>query len=343
MIMPVQRNVKSSRGFSLIEFMVAIALGLVVLAVVIALYTNLTRSNAALTNASQELQNGSYGVQFLSDDLRHAGYYGGAYSAGSPVAALPDPCETANVGALRAGLVLPVQGYDAPAAAPIACIPASDFVPGTDVLVVRRASTVVTAPANLNGQDVYLQNNNDWTDANNPALNVGLAPNFPLLNKDGVTPAEIRKYYVRIYFVSPCHLYAPGTTACTASADGGRPVPTLKMLELDPGAGGGAAMSSIALAEGVENLQLDYGIDSTGQGYAQNFVTTPATISDWSNVTEIKLNLLVRNPQPTPGYVDTKAYSLGLAGSLIPGGAFKRHVFTEHVRLNNVAEAREAP
>jgi type IV pilus assembly protein PilW len=333
------------RGFSLVEFMVAIALGLVVLAVIVALYSGTTRSSAALTNASQEVQNGSYAVRFLADDLRHAGYYGGASSPlASVLAALPDPCETSDMVALRAALALPVQGYDAPATAPIACIPASDFVPGTDVLVVRRASTVVTPSGSLSAHDLYIQNNNDWTDANNPALNVGLAANFPLLNKDGATPADIRKYYVRVYYVSPCHLYATGASACGPAADGGRPVPTLKMLELAIGSGGGAVtMNSIALAEGVENFQVDYGVDTSGQGAAQTFVTRPAALADWSNVTEIKLNLLVRNPQATPGYVDAKTYSLGLAAPVTPGGPFKRHLFAEHVRLTNVGEMREAP
>src|SRR5215207_6430941 len=140
-------NKAAMRGFSLVEFMVAIAVGLIVLAVVVALYSNMTRSSVALTNASQQLQNGSYAIRFLADDVHHAGYYGGAYTAAPGIlAALPDPCETSDVILLRAALALSVQGYDAAAAAPISCIPAADFVAGTDVLVVRRASTVATAP-----------------------------------------------------------------------------------------------------------------------------------------------------------------------------------------------------
>ena len=331
------------RGFSLVEFMVAIALGLIVLTAVVAQFDSVTRSSTALSNASQQLQNGSYAVRFIADDLRHAGYYGGAYTAApSALALLPDPCETNDVAALRAALSLPVQGYDAAAVAPISCIPATDFVPGTDVVVVRRASTTVTSPASLEARDVYIQNNNDWTNGDNPALDVGLAANFPMLNKDGATPADIRKYYVRVYYVSPCHLYAAGASSCTSAADGGRPIPTLKMVELGAGSAT-AVMSSIALAEGVENFQVDYGIDALGQGYAQNFVTSPATLSDWSNVTEVKLSLLVRNPQATPGYLDIKTYSLGLAGTVTPGGSFKRHLFTQHVRLTNISAAREAP
>jgi type IV pilus assembly protein PilW len=329
-------------GFSLVELMVSIAVGLIVLAAVTAVFSSMSRSNLALANTSQQIQNGSYAAQFLSDDLRHAGYYGGVYNPAAPLAALPDPCVTNNVATLRAALALPVQGYDAPAAPPVACIPASDFVPGTDVLVVRRVSTVLTLPASLSAQDVYVQNNNDWTDANNPVLNNGLAANFPLLNKDGVTAADIRKYYVRIYYVSPCNVYAPGANACTAAADAGNPVPTLKMLELQASAGG-PTLTSVAIAQGVENLQIDYGIDATGEGLAQNFVSIPASMADWTNVVELKLSMLVRNPQATLNYADAKTYTLGSVTVVTPGGPFKRHVFTQQVRLTNVAETRETP
>jgi type IV pilus assembly protein PilW len=322
--------------------MVATAVGLIVMSAVIAVYSTTSRNSAALTNAAQQLQNGNYAIRFLAEDLRHAGYYGGAYATMPAPGALPDPCVTGNLPVLQAALALPVQGYDAPGAPPVSCIPATDFVPGTDVLVVRRASTVATAPASLTAQDLYLQNNDDWTNAGNPILNTGLAAKFTLLKRDGVTLADIRKYYVRIYYVSPCHLYAPAAANCDAAADAGQPVPTLKMLELGV-AGGGTQMNSIALAEGVENLQVDYGVDAAGQGAAQNFVTAPATPADWANVTEIKLNLLVRNPQQTIGYTDAKTYTLGLAGAVSPGGNFKRHLFTEHVRLTNVAELRESP
>ena len=144
-------------------------------------------------------------------------------------------------------------------------------------------------------------------------------PIFPLLKKDGVTPADVRKYYVRIYYVSACTLHAPGSGACTPTADGGAPVPTLKMLELglDP-AGGGLSMVNIPLAQGVENLQVDYGIDSDSDGVADTFVTSPASVADWTNVTEVKVSLLVRNPNPTRGYTDTKTYTLGLAGTVSP-------------------------
>ena len=332
-------------GFTIIELMVSLTIGLIILAGMTALFATASRSHRELSNAAQEIENGSYAISALAEDLRHAGYYGGAYLIqAAPPAALPDPCMTNNAAALTAALAFPVQGYDAPGAAPVGCIPAADFVPGTDVIVVRRASTTVTTLASLDASDMYIQNNNDWTSASNPTVGLGLAANFPLLKKDGLSPADVRKYYVRIYYIGACNLYAPGASTCTPAADGGVPVPTLKMLELGLDSGGGAlSMLNIPLAQGVENLQVDYGIDSDGDGVADTFVTSPASVADWTNITEVKVSLLVRNPNSTRGYTDTKTYTLGLSGPVSPGGAYKRHLFTQHIRLVNVAETRESP
>ena len=51
---------------------------------------------------------------------------------------------------------------------------------------------------------------------------------------------------------------------------------------------------------------------------ADTFVTSPASVADWTNVTEVKVNLLVRNPNVTRGYTDTKTYTLGLSGTVSP-------------------------
>jgi len=112
-------NDRCIRGLSLIELMVAMAVGLLVIGVVTALYSNMTSSNAALTNASQQLQNGSYAMGFLSQELRHAGYYGGAYTASTAPAALPDPCITADVVALRAALPPRSTPWKAPPRFPV--------------------------------------------------------------------------------------------------------------------------------------------------------------------------------------------------------------------------------
>lgn len=332
-------------GFGLVETMISLTIGLLIVAGLVTAFEMSTRTHREQMNAGQQIENGRFAIQLLGNDLRHAGYYGEFTSPATPAGALPDPCEVANLAALRSALALPIQGYDAPAASPVSCIDNADFEPGTDVLVVRRADTAVTAPASVVGGELYLQSNSVQDDATNPVLALGSnAAAFTLRKKDGATPADLRKYRVHIYFVRRCSEPVTGTT-CTAAADGGTPRPTLSRAELQRNPSTGALeMRIVPLVEGVENLQIDYGIDTDNDGSPDAaFVTAPGSVADWANVMVVRMSLLARNPQPTPGYVDPKTYDLGAAGTVTPGGSFKRHVFAANVRLHNPSARREAP
>ncbi len=163
---------------------------------------------------------------------------------------------------------------------------------------------------------------------------------FNLLKKDDTTAADIRRYIVNIYFVSPCNVPASGTT-CSAAADNGRPIPTLKRLELST-SGGAAAFTTTALVEGIENMQIDYHLDSTNTGVPDSPGVTAPAVATWPNVMQVQVHLLARNNEASIGHTDTKTYSLGLAGSVGPfGDAFKRHVYSGIVRVMNVSQRRE--
>jgi type IV pilus assembly protein PilW len=61
------------------------------------------------------------------------------------------------------------------------------------------------------------------------------------------------------------------------------------------------------------------------------------------NVVAVKLYVLVRSDVVTPGYTDEKTYNLG-STTLGPfKDGFKRHLFTQTIRLVNVSSRRETP
>jgi type IV pilus assembly protein PilW len=340
-------RIRSSRqrGFTLVELMVTLTLGLFLALGLVQVFASSNESYDALSQAAQQIENGRFAVQTLENDLRHAGYYGEFGFTATAGGALPDPCEKTNLTAVRDALGFYIQAYDAPGSSPLSCIDDANLVPGTDILVVRRASTLTTAPGALVINELYMQSNADATNSANPILDLGHnASGFSLLRKDGATAAEIRKFLVRIYFVSPCSMPAAGTT-CTAAADGGRPIPTLKRLELGVNPVSGALeMQMQSIAEGIENLQFDYGIDADGDGVPDGVaVSAPGSVADWANVTVAQLHVLARNIKPTPGHVDNKTYDLGIAGSVTPGDNFRRHAFTAQVRMVNPAGRREIP
>jgi type IV pilus assembly protein PilW len=104
----------------------------------------------------------------------------------------------------------------------------------------------------------------------------------------------------------------------------------------------------VPLAEGIENLQLEYGMDlAPVDGVAEQYSADPASVDNWMAVVAVKLNLLARNTSPTTGYVDPKTYTLGLnadgtANRITPGSNdhYKRHLFQSLVVLPNPAGRR---
>lgn len=327
-------------GFSLIELMVAMTIGLLLMIGLVSVVINTNQSYGELNKASLRLENGRYAMQVLGEDIRHAGFYGEYYNLGSPPGALPDPCDT-TLASMQLALPLSIQGYDAPASSPLSCLASANHLSGTDILVVRRAATAVTPLADLKSSRVYVQTRNDTLvidDGNN-------ASSFNLTKKDGVTLADIRQYHVDIYFISPCSV--PAGSACSASDDGGNPIPTLKRLELTAN-----GMTTEPLVEGIEDLQIEYGIDRSSDGAPNEsssgagdaYVTNPANITEWSNVAALRLFLLARNLYQSTGHNDVKSYNLGQAGTKGPfNDAYKRHVFSTAVRVVNPSSRRETP
>ncbi|HEX7971113.1 MAG TPA: PilW family protein [Thiobacillus sp.] len=145
-----------SRGLSLIELMIAIAIGMVVVAALLALYLNVTRTNNEMAKMNRQIENGRFAMQVLQDDVVLAGFWGsfvpqfddltGVAAPLDVPTALPDPCLTYNAAnwndAYLANLIgIPVQGSAG------TCTLTSQK-PNTDVLVVRHAMNCVAGVGN---------------------------------------------------------------------------------------------------------------------------------------------------------------------------------------------------
>jgi len=330
-------------GFSLVELMISMAIGLMLLATVLVVFANASSARSELERNSRQFENGRYAVELLSDDLRVAGYYGEVnVDALAAPAALPDPCSTVPA-EWAAALPIHVQGYDGGSGAP-ACIPA-DVKANTDILVVRRVKTCVAGVAGcepaLAGKP-YLQATLCNTDANPYVVGPFGTTAFPLTRKDCTTPAALREYMVNVYFIS-------------ANNHAGQNIPTLMRLELT-----GATMAQVPLVEGIEEMTVEYGVDDDGDGQPDAYTADPThytypgcalctAVSSWSNVVTAQLHVLARSPEASSGHIDTKSYALGhdAAGNAITVGpkndAYRRHVYTALVRIVNPAGRRDRP
>ena len=121
--------------------------------------------------------------------------------------------------------------------------------------------------------------------------------------------------------------------------------------------GGAAAFVTTPLVEGIENLQIDYGIDSVPPGDGApdgQFLSTPPVpdpndLTSWSNVVALRVHVLARNNERSPGYNDNKTYSMGYmngasAQQVTPAAGtlgYKRRMFIQSVRLTNPSARRD--
>ena len=147
-------------GLSLIELMIAITIGLFLLVGLVSVFATSNQTYLDLSRAAQQIENGRFAVQVLSDDIAHAGFYGRYSQPGIiPTGSLPDPCVNTvttpappDPSSLQFAMALPLQGYNAPAhpltgSAPTVsgCISDANHVEGTDILVIRRADSTMSA------------------------------------------------------------------------------------------------------------------------------------------------------------------------------------------------------
>ena len=303
-----------SRGFSLIELMVGIALGLLVVAGVGTIFANNYRTRSETEKTNLQIENGRYATQLLTDEMRMAGYYGelDPTSVTTP-AALPDPCDTAS---LISSVALPVQGVDNAAAAP-SCI--SDLKTGTDIFVDRRASSCVQGVSGCaSGSYVYFQTSLCSTSAGQYLISASTT-GLILTAKDCATKADIRSYRTNIYFIANNNQAGDG-------------IPTLKVAEL-----GAAGFTITPLVAGIDQLQVEYGIDTNGDSIPDVYMSDPGTPANWRNVVTARLYILARNTQPSPGFSDTHVYTAGGNTYGPYNDGYKRHLYTSLVRFNNIA------
>lgn len=318
-------------GFSLVELMIASAISLTITAALTTVFVANTRSRAELDRSHQQIENGLYALELLSNELRVAGFYGELPLAGVVQTTAPACALTAaelgwGVSPLR--IPVPVQSI-ATAAPGSACL--SNRASGTGAIALRRLSTEPIAPAAVLAPNDYLQTSRCKTDPPTLKQVIGSsAAGFVLRNLACDAPMPVRRILQRTYYIASC------------SNCGSDTIPSLARTELVDG-----SLQVRTMVEGIEAMGVDFGFDVDGDGSADTWRTSldgvaGSLANDWGNVMTVRLHLLSRTLRPTAGHLDNNMYSLGLAGTVGPfGDGFKRRVYSSVIRLNNPSGRRE--
>jgi len=314
------------QGVSLVELMIAMTLALVLSAAVITVFANNRHSYNQGENVQRMQDDARHALREITFELSMAGNYGDLLIPGSvtqdggltltkdcgPVGSPEWAYQTMQPGTDQFLSVVALDNATpATAAANFSCIAGGEFRNGTDVVSIKRVAGN-RAAALTNGQ-VYLRTNGT----------VGLLYKEPLVGAPAIpipAPNSAWEYRPSVYFIRN-YANNPG--------DG---IPTLckKVLR-----GANPGMATECLATGIEDLQIEYGIDTTDDGFANVYMPSP-TLANMQSVVSARVSLLARTTDIDTRYTNDKTFNLSNAVPYTPIDSFHRRVVSTTVSIQNI-------
>ncbi len=357
------------RGFTLVEMMVAIAVGMIVLTGIGNIFVKTKRASVLQEELARMQENSRYALQILDGEIRNAGYLGCRHASNID----PDYLDTGS--SYLDNFAVAVQGYEARGTAPdspfslgssstawdgedppapIANMP---FAPDSDVIVVRYAhgAGLALASDKQNDSQVLVKNvslepggcgggvtrysglcTGDQliiSDCERARVFTIASPslNSGVLTLTDVTGASwVGEHNSTISFnMADSALFEARTVAFYVRQNTRNGV-TVPSLYRKVGSG-----NSQELVEGVENMQVAYGEDSDDDGVADRYVAAHM-VNDFSDVVSIRLAIVMRTSrEPSDRTPESRALPLLATTVTTPADRHHRRVFTTTIQLRN--------
>ena len=326
-VRPVSRRLARVAGFTLIEMMISITIGLGILAGLVGVLATNASNSRSNDKTSELMTNGRYALNSIKQELREAGFRGYTWSepdAPGALGALVNEClQGANAaGSFVSNLRQGVWGSNDANPFSANCIPNTRYA-GDDVLVVRRLAPFPATA--LAANQLYFQS----TYARGQVYRSTTAPvTAPVF---GGSPVPLASFAVQVYvyYISPVtNTAAPENPA----------VPSLRRLSLNSA----GAMVDELVATGIEHMQVQYGYLATnGTTQYLNAGVSPLDTDSsnslsavWDDVNSVRIWLLARNTLTEPGYANSQTYTMG-GQNFVKGDSFRRQMFSTVVQLRN--------
>ena len=273
------------RGATLIEVLVSLTIGLIITAALAGLVVASNGARIEFERNADTIENGRYAVSVLQKELSQAGFYDLLVTS---TGTTNDVCSV-SVTDWASSLAVHVMGWNN-TAAHAACLPGRKA--GTDAIFIQRASSCAVAAADgkglsgcpdetLGASQAYLQVSEcaDESLASPFVLAKGStdATVFKLAKKSCVLTERmpLRRLIRRVFYVNALDqlAYVDFTLA--------------------------GAATPVVLAEGIEQVQFSYALDTNLDGSPDSFVATPLA-TDWPNVVGVKVWVLARSASEGP-------------------------------------------
>ncbi|MDO9451471.1 MAG: PilW family protein [Stagnimonas sp.] len=341
---------RQQQGLTLVELMIALTLGLIVIGVIIGVFLSSSQNSRQNEAIATVQDNARFALDSISRDLAMAGYWGGvrlvdasdnvriSAAARAAVASSTGTCgptgETPDVWLFNVGTPIQFRNHTV---AQLPCLTSANVQDNTDVLMVRRVSGVAayrndginTAVGGTVENRFYVKTNQSIASLFRAVASFDLGGPADCPDSSGInetcrpvnTPVQVYAYTPQMYYVRNW----------LKTIGDGLPILCRRYLNdtLNP-----PAMEEDCLAEGVENLQIEWGI---GADTVENYTSTP-TADQLFQARTARITILVRttalNVQASN---DAKTFTLGdLADfSPTPATGVLRRSFTTTVQLKN--------
>lgn len=320
-------TVNRQAGVGLVEIMIAMALGIAIIYAVTEVAASNSLTRYEMDRQGRQLENAAYALQVLETDLVSAGFWGEAGEQ-APGGSLPPVCPGLGVDLdqaadeLTASLGYPIQGEDPSGAS---CVTPKV---GSGFLAVRRAASCASGAAGCDvaNDHFHLQVNACFVPDDDSAILPGAIAvdhnldDLVMTQRDCATEAPEYRFMSRVYYVN---------------ADD-------QLIRADLEGNTSFDYVDTVLAEDVEMMRFEYGLDTDNDGQVDTNTNVPSG-TQWADVAMIRVSLVVRSSTPSTGYADERVYTIGGASYDVPA-AFQEHrreVYTRTVSLRNVAGRRE--
>ncbi len=325
---------KLQQGMSLAELMIAMALGLMLTLGIGTLFIQTRTSFAQDEQVANMQANLRFAMETIMNDVTMAGFWGGLLN---PQGVFMDStlnvatdCGPSGVGWVYNPLP-PLAGVNnatpGSAVAAHSCIGITELQAGTDVLSIKRVmgNAIPDNPnlcASTFGGGQTLQNGVVYLAENGVTGMLFLHPASGTFAVGGCV--ENRQLMPVVYYIRNF----------SVRADDGIPTLCRKSLQM----GATPTMVTECMVEGIEQMQIEYGIDIDGNGVANQYIAAPNAL-EFTQVASIRVHLLARSRLPQQAYTNDKTYLLGDV-TFTPNDSFYRRSATTTIVLRNPSNLR---
>ena len=315
-------------GVTLVELLISLLLGLLLSGGMVSAYLVAKRNVYYEEQMARMQENGRYAMRLLSRELAMAGFYGGLLSPSMELqaATIGGDCSDADWALSVRNPLDIINDYDGQSP-PVSlhriaftCVDTTAMVLNSDLLAIKRTAADASLLRGEPAQTLTSSDIEGWY----LRLVSGGDPEWEQL-----PPVELRHASRAVPSLSYWEAISRIIFIRAWSSKVGDGLPSLCMETL-----AGNAMTSRCLVEGVENLQLEFGVDTDDDGVPNTYTSTP-TQMQLRGAVSAKIYVLLRSIGALPGYRDSRTYHLGQKVLPPTHDAYLRRVLSTTVVLRN--------